>query len=116
MKRTKIIATLGPATNNEETLAQLFEEGVDIIRLNGSHYRDKNDVQNDVELIRSVSKNINKHIAIFFDLQGPKIRIGKFKKDIQSQNADIGILVNQTMPKGIKRMGVFEGIYISFSF
>jgi hypothetical protein len=38
--------------------------------------------------------------------------IGKFKKDIQLQNADIGILVTQTMPKGIKRMGVFEGIYI----
>ena len=81
MKRTKIIATLGPATNNEETLAQLFEEGVDIIRLNGSHYRDKNDVKNDVELIRRVSQQTNKHIAIFFDLQGPKIRIGTFKKD-----------------------------------
>ena len=38
--------------------------------------------------------------------------ISKFKKDIQLQNADIGILVTKTMPKGIKRMGVFEGIYI----
>ena len=39
MKRTKIIATLGPATNNEETLSKILQEGVDVIRLNGSHYQ-----------------------------------------------------------------------------
>lgn len=81
MKRTKIIATLGPATNNKEVLKKILQEGVDVIRLNGSHYRSKDNIKEDVELIRETAKELNKHTAIFFDLQGPKIRIGKFEKD-----------------------------------
>ena len=46
MKRTKIIATLGPATNNEDVLKRkILEEGVDVIRLNGSHYRDPENIK-----------------------------------------------------------------------
>ena len=81
MKRTKIIATLGPATNNKDVLKKILQEGVDVIRLNGSHYRSKDNIKEDVELIRETAKELNKHTAIFFDLQGPKIRIGKFEKD-----------------------------------
>lgn len=81
MKRTKIIATLGPATNNKEILKQILEEGVDVIRLNGSHYRSNDNIKKDVELVRETAKELNKHTAIFFDLQGPKIRVGKFEKD-----------------------------------
>ena len=80
MKRTKIIATLGPATNSEKVLKQILQEGVDIIRLNGSHYREKSNIKNDVDLVRKVAASINKNIAIFFDLQGPKIRVGQFEK------------------------------------
>jgi len=81
MKRTKIIATLGPATNNKEVLKKILQEGVDVIRLNGSHYRSKDNIKQDVELVRETANELNKHTAIFFDLQGPKIRIGKFEKD-----------------------------------
>ena len=81
MKRTKIIATLGPATNNKDVLKRILEEGVDVIRLNGSHYRSNENIKQDVELVRETAKELNKHTAIFFDLQGPKIRIGKFEKD-----------------------------------
>ena len=81
MKRTKIIATLGPATNNKEVLKKILQEGVDVIRLNGSHYRSKENIKNDIDLVRETSAEINKHTAIFFDLQGPKIRIGRFEKD-----------------------------------
>ena len=81
MKRTKIIATLGPATNNEETLSKILLEGVDVIRLNGSHYRNPENIKSDIELVRSTAEKVNKHTAIFFDLQGPKIRIGKFEKE-----------------------------------
>lgn len=81
MKRTKIIATLGPATNSKEVLKKILQEGVDVIRLNGSHYRSKVNIKADIELVRETAKELNKHTAIFFDLQGPKIRIGKFEKD-----------------------------------
>ena len=81
MKRTKIIATLGPATNNKDVLKRILQEGVDVIRLNGSHYRDKNNIKKDIDLIRDVSNQLSKHTAIFFDLQGPKIRVGSFEKD-----------------------------------
>ena len=81
MKRTKIIATLGPATNNKDVLKRILQEGVDVIRLNGSHYRDKDNIKKDIDLIRDVSNQLSKHTAIFFDLQGPKIRVGSFEKD-----------------------------------
>jgi pyruvate kinase len=81
MKRTKIIATLGPATNSPEVLKRIFLEGVDVIRLNGSHYRDKTAIKNDIDLIRRVSDMLNKNTAIFFDLQGPKIRVSTFEND-----------------------------------
>ena len=81
MKRTKIIATLGPATNNEATLKTMLQAGVDVIRLNGSHYRSQEAIQDDIALVRSVSDAIQKNVAIFFDLQGPKIRVGTFEND-----------------------------------
>lgn len=81
MKRTKIIATLGPATNNKQSLTRILEEGVDVIRLNGSHYRSHENIKKDVELIRQTAAEINRNTAIFFDLQGPKIRVGTFEND-----------------------------------
>ena len=66
MKRTKIIATLGPATNNEETLSKILQEGVDVIRLNGSHYRNPENIKSDIELVRNTAEKVNKHTAIFF--------------------------------------------------
>ena len=56
MKRTKIIATLGPATNNKDVLKRILEEGVDVIRLNGSHYRSNENIKQDVELVRETAK------------------------------------------------------------
>ena len=76
MKRTKIIATLGPSTNTTDTLTCMFQEGVDVIRLNGSHYRDHATIKDDIDLVRRTTQRMNKHVAIFFDLQGPKIRVG----------------------------------------
>ncbi|MEK9727646.1 MAG: pyruvate kinase [Candidatus Margulisiibacteriota bacterium] len=81
MKRTKIIATLGPATNNKENLKKILQEGVDVIRLNGSHYRSHENIKRDIDLIRETSQEIGRYTAIFFDLQGPKIRVGTFQKD-----------------------------------
>lgn len=77
---TKILATLGPASNSEEKINELIDAGVDGFRLNfshGTHDEHKKMFNN----IRKVAKKKNAHIAIVADLQGPKLRIGKFKEE-----------------------------------
>ena len=78
MRRTKIIATLGPATDGAEKLEKLFAAGVDVVRLNFSHGTWE-DHQRQIETVREVSKRSGRHIGILGDLQGPKIRINCFK-------------------------------------
>ena len=74
-KRTKILATLGPATNTPEMIEKLLLEGVNGIRLNFSHgTHEERDEQ--LPWIRQASKKVGKPVAILQDLQGPKIRLG----------------------------------------
>ncbi|MGC9089267.1 MAG: pyruvate kinase [Caldisericia bacterium] len=76
MKKTKIVATLGPSTDKKEKIKKLIKEGVDIFRLNLSH-GDHSYHKNLINLIREVDKNI----PILMDLSGPKLRIGKFENN-----------------------------------
>jgi len=75
MKRTKIIATLGPSSSTLNTIDSLVENGVDIVRLNFSHGTHEDHKQL-IEMVRVVSKKRNQPVGILQDLQGPKIRIG----------------------------------------
>ena len=77
LRRTKIVATLGPATESEEQLQKLIEAGVNVVRLNFSH-GDPDDHRVRAERIRSIAARLNRSVAILGDLQGPKIRIGRF--------------------------------------
>jgi pyruvate kinase len=77
MRRTKIIATLGPATDGPENLEKLFAAGVDVVRLNFSHGTWE-DHQRQIDTVREVAKRSGRHIGILGDLQGPKIRINCF--------------------------------------
>lgn len=76
--RTKIVATLGPATDEPGVLAKLFEQGVDVVRLNFSHGTHADHQQRIEQVIQYCEKN-NQLIGILADLQGPKIRIASFK-------------------------------------
>lgn len=76
MKKTKIVATLGPASSDKEVLKQMINEGVNVCRLNFSH-GDHSDHQKIVEKIREINEETGLHVAILADLQGPKIRTGK---------------------------------------
>jgi pyruvate kinase len=78
-KRTKIVATLGPASTNKTTLTNMVALGVDVCRLNFSH-GSQEDHQVAIETIREISEENQVPIAILADLQGPKIRIGKMKE------------------------------------
>jgi len=74
-KKTKIIATIGPVSEQKNILEKLIELGVDGARLNFSHGSHQ-EQGNRIKLIRSIEKKLNKHVAIIADIQGPKIRIG----------------------------------------
>lgn len=77
---TKILATLGPSSNSEEKIGELIDAGVDGFRLNFSHGSHE-EHKKMYDKVRSVAKKKNAHIAIVADLQGPKLRIGKFNQD-----------------------------------
>jgi pyruvate kinase len=76
-RATKIVATLGPATSDPAVLREILLAGVDVVRLNFSHGVAQ-DHRRRAQLIREISSEIGKEIAIMADLQGPKIRVGKF--------------------------------------
>ena len=77
-RRTKIVATIGPATQSEEIITDLIKAGVTTFRLNFSH-GDHKDHHERIQTIRKVSEKLDLDIGILQDLQGPKIRLGRFK-------------------------------------
>ena len=76
MNRTKIVATIGPATSKRETILQMVQRGMNVARLNFSHgsYQEHSEI---IALLRSISAELNTPITILQDLQGPKIRVGE---------------------------------------
>ena len=77
-RKVKILATVGPASRSPEMLARLFKAGVDAFRVNMSH-GEHADHAKTIEAIRAMEKQFMRPIAILADLQGPKLRVGKFK-------------------------------------
>lgn len=78
--RTKIVATMGPATADISVLETMFIEGLDICRINFSH-GDYEAARQTIENIRELNKKLNRHVGLLGDLQGPKLRIGKVKNN-----------------------------------
>src|SRR3954469_4311020 len=77
-RRTKIVATLGPASSDAKTLSRMIEAGLDVVRMNFSHgTADEHKAR--VELVRPLARKHERAVGVLVDLQGPKIRIGKFK-------------------------------------
>ena len=79
IKKTKIVATLGPATSSKKVIEKMILAGVNVFRVNFSH-ADYNDVRKRIEMIRKVDKKLNTNTAILGDLQGPKLRVGIIKE------------------------------------
>ena len=80
--KTKIVATLGPATSSYEMISQLVDAGASMFRLNTSHGSEEGHAAN-IEIIRKISKESGKFIPILVDLQGPKIRVGNIKEPVE---------------------------------
>jgi len=77
MRRAKIVCTLGPAVESVEKVAELIDAGMNMARLNLSH-GGHDEHQKRLDLVRTAAKKANKAVAILVDLQGPKIRLGRF--------------------------------------
>ena len=78
LRKTKIVATLGPSSSDPATLARMIEAGVDVVRMNFSHGTASEHAAR-VASVKSIARNLGRTVGILVDLQGPKIRIGKFK-------------------------------------
>ena len=74
---TKIVATLGPATSDPEVLERLIRAGVDVVRLNFSHGKAQDHIDR-ANMVREIAERVGRTVALMADLQGPKIRVGKF--------------------------------------
>ncbi|MFZ6018232.1 MAG: pyruvate kinase [Chloroflexota bacterium] len=91
-RKTKIVATIGPASENEDTLRRLIEAGIDVARLNFSHGSHEEHLEK-IRLIRKLSEELSKPVSILQDLQGPKLRVGKLPAEgIPLQAGDMVVL------------------------
>ncbi|GGA50127.1 pyruvate kinase [Okeania sp. KiyG1] len=97
LRRTKIVATIGPSTTKPDVLRELIKAGATTLRLNFSHGTHE-DHQRSIRLIRQTSFELNQPVAILQDLQGPKIRLGKFETgSISLKRGDPFILTSHLM-------------------
>lgn len=106
-RKTKIVATLGPATSSYETIKGLIETGVNVCRLNFSHGKHE-DVKNLIDIIRQIDEEIGTHTSILGDLQGPKIRVGEMEEGVVLESEQKFILTTT------KCVGNKEKAYISY--
>jgi pyruvate kinase len=88
LKKTKIVATLGPASENKEVLEKMMLAGTNVFRINFSH-ADHSDVSKKIQIIRELSSKLNLHISILGDLQGPKLRVGVIEEGAIVNPGDI---------------------------
>tara|TARA_B100001109_G_scaffold255892_1_gene262571 strand:+ start:9224 stop:10651 length:1428 start_codon:yes stop_codon:yes gene_type:complete len=107
-KKTKIVATVGPATAAKSILKSIIHEGVNVIRINFSHGKHE-EIREIVQRVREINKEENIHTAILGDLQGPKIRIGEIKGgSVQVEKDDIITFLNEPTE------GNSEKVYMSY--
>ncbi len=87
-KKTKIVATLGPACSSKEVIKKMIDAGVNVFRVNFSH-ADYTDVKERIDIIRGLNDEFGYSTAILADLQGPKLRVGVMKEDVVVNPGDI---------------------------
>jgi len=93
-KKTKIVATLGPASNTPGLIEKMMTEGVNVFRINFSH-ADYDDVKERVKLIREINERRGFNVAILADLQGPKLRVGLMQDDVFLEKGDTFIFTTE---------------------
>ena len=122
-KRTKIIATIGPASSSPQMIAKLIHAGMDAARLNFSH-GERKEHRKRIKMIRAEAAKAGKHIAIIQDLQGPKLRVGDLKggSAILKKGAEVTITARKvigssdmfsvTYPRLIKELKIDDRVLL----
>src|SRR5690554_4271343 len=87
-KKTKIVATLGPACSSKEIIKEMIESGVNVFRINFSH-ADYFDIEDKVRIIRELNEEFHYNTTILADLQGPKLRVGVMKDEVVLKEGDV---------------------------
>lgn len=108
MKRTKIVATLGPASSSKEVIEEMIKAGADVCRINFSH-GSYDAVAQQINNIRAINKKLGTHTAILADLQGPKLRIGVVENNGVELVAGKEIIITT-----VECTGTAEKVYITY--
>ncbi|UMY66336.1 MULTISPECIES: pyruvate kinase [unclassified Flavobacterium] len=107
-KKSKIVATLGPACSTREVLKDMIDAGVNVFRINFSH-ADYDDVKQKIDLIRGLNEEFGYHTGILADLQGPKLRVGVMQEDVVVKAGDhITFTTAEDIP------GTAEKVYMNY--
>lgn len=107
-KKTKIVATLGPACSTKEVIKEMIDAGVNVFRINFSH-ADYSDVKERIDIIRSLNTEYGYTTGILADLQGPKLRVGVMKEDVVVKPGD---KITFTTAEDI--LGTAERVYMNY--
>jgi len=106
LRRTKIVTTLGPASNDRAVLEKLISTGADVVRMNFSHGTAAEHIAR-AELVRTIAKELGRTVGVLVDLQGPKIRIGKFADGKITLKTNDSFILDANCPLGDqKRVGL----------
>ncbi|AWH84280.1 pyruvate kinase [Flavobacterium album] len=107
-KKTKIVATLGPACSTREVIKDMIDAGVNVFRINFSH-ADYTDVQERIDIIRALNNEFGYNTSILADLQGPKLRVGVMKEDVIVKKGDTVIFqTSDDVP------GTADNVYMNY--
>jgi pyruvate kinase len=97
-RRTKIVATLGPATDDPAVLEGLIRAGADVVRLNFSHGTAEEQIKR-ASQVKEIADSLGRHVGVLADLQGPKIRISRFKNDKVKLKEGAAFIIDVNMPE-----------------
>lgn len=99
LRRTKIVTTLGPATDRDNNLEKIIAAGANVVRMNFSHGSSEDHILR-TQQVREIATRLGKHVAILGDLQGPKIRVSTFKNNKIQLNIGDKFTLDSDLPKG----------------
>ena len=99
IKKTKIVATLGPASSDKNIIREMMVAGVNVFRINFSH-ADYKGVETRIRLIRELNEELGYNVCVLADLQGPKLRVGKMKDGVIVEKGDRVVFTTKKIEEG----------------